>query len=41
MIMEALYVIGYIILAAGVAGVLYTFGKVLWSGFKAVKNNDD
>jgi hypothetical protein len=39
--MEALHTIGYVILAAGVAGVLYIFGKVLWSGFKAVKNNND
>ena len=39
--MEELYAIGYVILATGVAGVLYIFGKVLWTGFKAVKHNDD
>jgi hypothetical protein len=39
--MEALTTIGYAVLMAAVIGVLYAFGKVLWSGFKAVKHNDD
>jgi hypothetical protein len=39
--METLISLGYVILVAGVIGVLYAFGRVLWSGFKAVKNNDD
>lgn len=39
--MEALYAIGYFILAVAVGAVLYAFGKVLWSGFKAIKQNDD
>jgi hypothetical protein len=39
--MEALQTIGYIVLAAGVIGVLYVFGKVLWSGLRTVKQHDD
>lgn len=39
--MEVLTSIGYAILVAGVIGVLYAFGRVLWSGFKAIKQNDD
>jgi hypothetical protein len=39
--MEALQTIGYIVLVSGVIGVLYVFGKVLWSGLKTVKQHDD
>jgi hypothetical protein len=39
--METLYALGYAFLLAAVIGVLYVFGKVLWSGFKAVKHHDD
>ena len=39
--METLYALGYAFLLAAVIGVLYVFGKVLWSGFKAVKQHDD
>ena len=39
--METLYALGYAFLVASVIGVIYVFGKVLWSGFKAVKHHDD
>lgn len=39
--MEVLLTLGYVVLVAAVIGVLYAFGRVLWSGFKAVKHNDD
>ena len=33
--------IGYAVLVTAVVGVLYVFGKVLWSGMKTIKQNDD
>ena len=38
---ELLQTIGYAVLIAAVVGVLYVFGKVLWSGMKTIKQNDD
>ena len=38
---ELLSTIGYIVLLTSVIGVLYVFGKVLWSGIKTIKQNDD
>lgn len=39
--MEAVFAIGYAVLTMAVIGVLYAFGRVLWSGMKTIKQNDD
>jgi len=38
---ELLSTLGYVVLITSVVGVLYVFGKVLWSGMKTIKQNDD
>ena len=38
---EVLQTIGYVVLVTSVVGVIYVFGKLLWSGMKTINQNDD